>query len=236
MRCSSKVSFALRADSRKAAKAQRGLGLMCASHSFAALRERVLMMFMRLEVMIGLVCGTILIGTATVRAQLTGGPYAIQPLDINGGGTTSTGGPYSISASTAQPGGVGTIIAEPVPAPPLYQLDDGFWSTTAPCNDPTVATGGSAACHDNDVCTCDECIGGSCAYRPIHYGDANCAGPVNQANLDDILCVLTGFANFAACVNGDLHPPCTGNNSINLDDILALLAAFAGADECSCGR
>lgn len=62
-------------------------------------------------------------------AQLTGGPYAIKPIDVNAGGTTSTGGPYSISASTGQSGGVETLVADPVPAPPLYQFDDGFWST-----------------------------------------------------------------------------------------------------------
>ena len=73
-----------------------------------------------------------------------GGPYVVHTLDINGGGTTSTGGPYSISASTGQAGGVGTITAEPVPAPPLYQFDDGFWSTltetppTVPLPDPST--------------------------------------------------------------------------------------------------
>lgn len=168
------------------------------------------------------------------NAQLTGGPYTIQPLDINSGGTTSTGGPYSISASTAQPGGVGTIVAEPSPAPPLYQFDDGFWSTTGPCNDLSPATAGSAACHDNDVCTCDGCSNGFCQYSRIRFGNTNCTGPVNLADLDDILCVLNGFANFATCVNGDIHPACTGNNAINLDDILAVLAAFGGANPCTC--
>ena len=68
-------------------------------------------------------------GSAAVHAQFVGGPYVIHTLDINGGGMTSTGGPYSISASTGQAGGVGTITAEQVPAPTLYQFDDGFWST-----------------------------------------------------------------------------------------------------------
>lgn len=174
------------------------------------------------------------VATAPVRAQLTGGPYTIKPLDINGGGTTSTGGPYSISASTAQPGGVGTIVFEPTPAPPLYQLDDGFWGTLGPCNAPPSSTAGSLTCHDNDVCTCDDCTGGFCQYAPIRYGNTNCAGPVNLADLDDILCVLNGFANFATCVNGDIHPACTGNNVINLDDILAVLAAFGGSKPCAC--
>lgn len=171
---------------------------------------------------------------AVARAQLTGGSYTIQPLDINGGGTTSTGGPYTISASTAQPGGVGTIVAEAAPAPPLYQLDDGFWSTVSPCRDPSSATAGSVDCHDDDVCTCDGCSGGYCEFKPIRYGNVDCVGPPNQANLDDILCILAGFANFASCVNGDIHPACTGNNVINLDDILGVLGAFAGNDPCGC--
>lgn len=169
-----------------------------------------------------------------VQAQLVGGPYSIQPLDINGGGTTSTGGPYSINASTAQPGGVGTIVAEPSPAPPLYQLNDGFWSTVSPCNDPVDATAGSIGCHDNDVCTCDDCSGGYCEFVPIRYGNVDCNGPPNQANLDDILCILSGFGSFGSCVNGDIHPPCTGDNIINLDDILGVLGAFAGNDPCGC--
>lgn len=88
---------------------------------------------------------------------------------------------------------------------------------------------------DNDVCTCDNChVGlGFCFFDPIEYGNVNCAGPA-APNLDDILCVLAGFGNYAACVNADIAPPCTGNNIINLDDILAVLAAFAGADPCGC--
>lgn len=59
---------------------------------------------------------------ASTAGELVGGPYTIQPLSINGGGTTSTGGPYEISASTAQPGGVGLIDAGP------YSFEDGFWA------------------------------------------------------------------------------------------------------------
>lgn len=62
------------------------------------------------------------------------------------------------------------------------------------------------------------------------YGDVNCSGLVN---LDDILCVLSGFANLASCPNGDIAP-CQGNGFINLDDILAVLGAFAGQNLCPC--
>jgi hypothetical protein len=105
-----------------------------------------------------------------------------------------------------------------------------------PC---TVGPMGDLFCHINDgsaqnVCTCDRCVNSVCTHTPIHYGNINCAGPVNQVNLDDILCVLAGFANFSSCPNGDTHPACMGNNVINIDDILAILAAFGGADPCNC--
>jgi hypothetical protein len=86
---------------------------------------------------------------------------------------------------------------------------------------------------DADVCTCDECAAGSCVNTPSEYGDVDCQGP-EDPDLDDILCVLDGFADFAACPNGDIHPPCTGNNLVDIDDILAVLDAFAGNDPCAC--
>lgn len=89
-------------------------------------------------------------------------------------------------------------------------------------------------CADLGACTCDRCISNVCRQTDITYGDVNCAGPVNQVNLDDILCVLMGFSNFDSCPNGDIAPACTGNSAISLDDILAVLAAFGGADPCGC--
>ncbi len=93
------------------------------------------------------------------------------------------------------------------------------------CDDPTD-------CNDSNACTCDSCVSGGCVNTPVTYGNVNCIGPA-APNLDDILCVLNGFANFSACRNGDIHP-CTGDNIINLDDILKVLAAFSGNDACGC--
>lgn len=96
---------------------------------------------------------------------------------------------------------------------------------------------------DADVCTCDECIGGVCISTPVRYGNADCAGPPTQADLDDILCVLQGFSNIANCPNGDIAPidnpaggplECAGNNVIDLDDIIRVLEAFAGGNPCGC--
>ena len=90
-------------------------------------------------------------------------------------------------------------------------------------------------CRDSDVCTCDQCMpGGSCDNAALGYGNVNCAGPPGQTNLDDVLCVLNGFANIVNCPNGDISPACTGNNIINLDDILAVLSALGGANPCGC--
>lgn len=90
---------------------------------------------------------------------------------------------------------------------------------------------------DANVCRCDACNTGFCESAQVQYGNANCSGPQNP-NLDDILCVLGGFSNYANCPNGDLKgapaTPCTPNNLINLDDILAVLGAFSGIDPCGC--
>jgi hypothetical protein len=85
-----------------------------------------------------------------------------------------------------------------------------------------------------NVCMCKRCNLGMCSICSVEFGNVNCRGPANQANWDDILCLLAGFGGFAKCPNGDIHPPCTGNNIINLDDILAELVAFGGGDPCDC--
>lgn len=87
-----------------------------------------------------------------------------------------------------------------------------------------------APCGDGNVCTCDYCVAGSCVHVPGNYGDVTCNGGL--ANLDDILCVLSGFSQFSRCPNGDLAPLSSGNGIINLDDILAVLAAFGGNNPC----
>lgn len=65
-------------------------------------------------------------------------------------------------------------------------------------------------------------------FVPARYGDVTRDGLIN---LDDLLCVLAGFANPADCPEADLAP-CQGNGLIDLDDILKVLAAFAGQAGC----
>lgn len=85
----------------------------------------------------------------------------------------------------------------------------------------------------DNACNHATCTG-TCQYTCVRYGDvAPFPGGNNIVNLDDILCILAGFANPASCPNADISP-CGGNAIINLDDILADLGAFAGSNTCNC--
>ncbi len=86
---------------------------------------------------------------------------------------------------------------------------------------------------DDNGCNHSTCPGGVCVYNCVRYGDVQPPGGNGIVNLDDILCILSGFSNPASCPNADINP-CGGNVIINLDDILAVLGAFAGANPCTC--
>lgn len=143
---------------------------------------------------------------------------------INCGGGTVVSEHHAVSGTIGQ-GLISSSTSE------HHEITWGFFAFVGqPC-----AT--SAVCNDASVCTFDNCTNTLCAYSLVRYGDVNgsgASGGAAQPDLDDILCVLQGFANAAACMNADLAPPCTGNDLINLDDILAVLAAFSGADPCGC--
>lgn len=96
----------------------------------------------------------------------------------------------------------------------------------------TVACFDDADCDDSLDCTCDYCTSSQCRQMTVPWGNANCLGPANQVDLDDILCVLAGFSAFVDCPLGDVYPR-DGNNIISLDDILGLLAAFGGSQNCT---
>jgi len=50
-------------------------------------------------------------------------------------------------------------------------------------------------------------------------------------DVDDILCLLDGFANLLLCPKADIAP-CSGNGLVDVDDILAVLDAFSGKPMC----
>ena len=211
--------------------------------------------------MMKLICFVVavLICSAAGHVQLAGGPYVIQPFDVNAGGTTSTGGPYLISASTGQPGGVGTIKAEPPSAPPRYQFDDGFWSGTTPdcdgdgiLDETEIADGtqcdanGNGApdaceCGDPSPCLCHAFTDGLCVVRASAYGDVDCtiaAGGV-PVELGDLNCILDGYNQLCLCPNGDIcgnpNTPCAPNGIIELCEVIAVLDAYAGlSNPCGC--
>lgn len=87
-------------------------------------------------------------------------------------------------------------------------------------------------CTDEDVCTSNRCFAsGECSYVWGKFGELTGNGIVN---LDDILCVLSGFSSTAACPAGDIAPNCAADGRIALDDILAVIGAFSGVDPCGC--
>lgn len=151
--------------------------------------------------------------------------------DINSGGTRSSGGVYALTASTAQHGGVGKLTS----FSNTYTLADGFWHAAAPAGCPctTLADCRNSTCMDDNGCNHATCVSGTCVFTCERYGDVQPAGGNGIVNIDDILCILGGFASYQSCPNADINP-CGGNATINLDDILSVLVAFAGGNPCSC--
>lgn len=95
----------------------------------------------------------------------------------------------------------------------------------------------STDCTDNDPCTCARCnpTYHVCQTIPVKANDVNCDCS-DLTDLDDILCVLNGFGNYAICTGGDIHRgsdgACAPDGDIDIDDILRVLATFAGGGPC----
>lgn len=107
-----------------------------------------------------------------------------------------------------------------------------YWNPNRTCDD-SCGCSSFMQCDDDNVCTYESCSAGACqGLASSHYADTD--GNGIGTDLDDLLCVLSGFAAFDSCPNGDLSPSCSGDDVINLDDILKVIAAFSGADPCGC--
>lgn len=170
-------------------------------------------------------------GYCTNSFAQSGGGYDLTWSTIDSGGGTSTGGTYSLAGTVGQPD-AGTLSGG------SYSLDGGFWAgaidtpvTGCPCI--TVVDCRNTSCADDNGCNHATCSAGVCVFTCERYGDVQPPGGNSIVNLDDILCMLGGFANFGSCPNADINP-CGGNAVINLDDILAVLGAFGGANACAC--
>jgi len=100
--------------------------------------------------------------------------------------------------------------------------------TIGDCPQPSMSCTGSPG--NPGLCVCTP-MGGAC------FGDI---APQPNGNgvvdVDDISCVLDGFANMSSCPDADLVP-CGGNGVIDVSDIAAILDAFAGIVPCGtpCG-
>jgi hypothetical protein len=117
-------------------------------------------------------------------------------------------------------------------AGPVTNCADGNGNQTADACEPECMDDGE--CIDADECTADACTGGFCEHTPVVrlYGDIAPQDGDGNVDLDDILCVLDGFAGLNPCAQrGDIFP-CMVDGKINLDDILAVLDAFAGFPPC----
>lgn len=171
-------------------------------------------------------CALVMAMNVAASAQ-PGGGYVITKSTIDSGGGTESGGGYVLNGTVGQSDAANLTGGG-------YSLDGGFWTADQPAGVPCAINVDCvfADSAPSAACTCDTCNAGFCVNTAIEFGNVNCAGPPT-ANLDDILCALSGFASFAACPNADIAP-CAGNNIINLDDILGALAAFAGNDPCGC--
>jgi len=90
-----------------------------------------------------------------------------------------------------------------------------------------------AACDDGVFCTIDACnpTTGGCVHTTAHlsFGDVTRDGFVD---LNDLTCVLDGFADEGLCPGGDLHPCGGGDGDIDSDDIFAMIDAFGGLFAC----
>ncbi|MEK6674252.1 MAG: hypothetical protein AABZ47_01200 [Planctomycetota bacterium] len=121
-----------------------------------------------------------------------------------------------------------------------------------------------AACDDTDPCTTDSCDAGGCLYfnnseacedgQLCTTGDFCSQGlcmpgvpavvlfadllppPIGDGvvDLDDLLCLLLGFANLADCTGADLYPCAPANDGkVGVDDLISMLEAFAGNPVCA---
>ena len=84
--------------------------------------------------LIPLVLSIALPGARPALAQSSGGPFAIDPATIAGGGATLSGGQFRLSGTIGQP-------ATAMLGASTYRLHDGFWKPVSPPSDLIFADG-----------------------------------------------------------------------------------------------
>ena len=156
----------------------------------------------------------------------------------NGVGCTSDGNPCTLDVCDT-----GVCIHDAAATEGLACPGDGDFCTVDECSSGvcTHADINLMVCEALAECpsNASNCTGsggnpGLCECTPPKgpcYGDIFPPGGNGTADIDDLLCLLSGFANFADCSAGDIFP-CGGNGIIDIDDVVGGLNAFSGISNC----
>lgn len=148
--------------------------------------------------------------------------------------------------------GGGVCVGTPISCPGGQTCDpsDGACKVCfndAMCNDNDACTADRCAsnvclhdrppnqCDDSNACTVDSCnpLNAQCGHAPrgCVYGDVAPATHDCTVTLNDVLCVVDGFARRGACQRADIFP-CGGSGDVTFDDVLAILKTFEGDPAC----
>ncbi|MEK6676557.1 MAG: hypothetical protein AABZ47_13005, partial [Planctomycetota bacterium] len=89
-------------------------------------------------------------------------------------------------------------------------------------------------CDDAKACTIDHCDAQlGCTWTPVPlFGDIFPTIGDCLVDIDDLVCMLNGFAEPPQCPAADIIPCGQGNGTIDVDDLIALLLAFADEPLC----
>jgi hypothetical protein len=91
-------------------------------------------------------------------------------------------------------------------------------------------------CGPHDVCICRQNDpNGGCIAHPGRFGDVDCTGKVD---VDDLVCVVAGYADYCNCPNADVDGAidrCIPDGDVDVDDLVAIVLAYGGGDPCGCG-
>jgi hypothetical protein len=188
-------------------------------------------------------------GSVQLKVMAAGTPVLTYQWRKDGFEIPGAGGPtFSISSAVLDDAGTYDVIV--MNACGSAMSDAAVLSVTAlaTCDDANACTADScsagqcmnavtsgAACDDGAPCTvndvCDESA--LCAGTPVVvlYGDVDPPGGNGIVDVDDLTCLVYGYAEAAACPGADIHP-CGGDDDIDVDDLLEIVRAYGGFFAC----
>jgi hypothetical protein len=83
-------------------------------------------------------------------------------------------------------------------------------------------------CTLNDVCSQEICAG---TYTSMVFGELVTDLTPGVVEVEDLMCMVFGFAYLAWCPQGDIEP-CGGDGDIDVDDLVFIVAAYMGIYYC----